>query len=41
MVHVDQLTANYFTLLCIDTGTDNRQVKGSFMFTVVGENTAD
>lgn len=41
MVHVDQLTANYFTLLCIDTGTDNRQVKGSFMFTVIGENTAD
>lgn len=41
MMHVDQLTANYFTLLCIDTGTDNRQVKGSFMFTVVGENTAD
>lgn len=41
MVHVDQLTANYFTLLCIDTGTDNRQVKGRFMFTVVGENTAD
>lgn len=41
MMHVDQLTANYFTLLCIDTGTDNRQVKGSFMFTVIGENTAD
>lgn len=41
MVHVDQLTANYFTLLCIDTGTDNRQVKGSFMFTVIGENTAN
>lgn len=41
MVHVDQLTANYFTLLCIDTGTDNRQVKGRFMFTVIGENTAD